>query len=74
MEFSTKVVEKMAEIMAKEIGNLLPDPKGVREVETGMREMLLKVGVGGLKRYMEPPDEGEPQDSHRLLYLSDMSD
>jgi hypothetical protein len=36
MEFSTKVVDKMAEIMAEEMGKLMPEPQDVREVETGM--------------------------------------
>lgn len=38
MEFSTKVIEKMAAIVAEEIGQLLPEPKDIREVEVGMRE------------------------------------
>jgi len=37
MEFSTKVVEKMAEIMADD-GRMLPESADIREVETGMRE------------------------------------
>ncbi len=62
MEFSTKVVEKMAEIMAEEMGRLLPSPQDIREVETGMRELLRKVGAEGLKRYLEHADEAEPQE------------
>lgn len=62
MEFSTKVVEKMAELMAEEMGRLLPDPQDIREVETGMRELLQKVGAEGLKRYLEHADEAEPQE------------
>jgi hypothetical protein len=65
MEFSTKVVEKMAEIMAEEMGSLLPDPQDIREVETGMRELLQKVGAEGLKRYLEHADEAEPQEKER---------
>lgn len=57
MEFSTKVVEKMAEIMAEEMGNLLPEAQDLREVETGMRELLREVGAEGLKRYLEHADE-----------------
>ena len=60
MEFSTKVVEKMAAIMAEEMGNLLAEPQDIREVETGMRELLQKVGAEGLKRYLEHADEAEP--------------
>lgn len=62
MKFSTKVVEKMAEIMAKEMGKLLPEPQDIREVETGMRELLQKVGAEGLKRYLEQADQAEPQE------------
>jgi hypothetical protein len=60
MEFSIKVVEKMAEIMAEEMGNLMPDPQDMREVETGMRELLQKVGAEALKRYLEHADEAKP--------------
>jgi hypothetical protein len=60
MEFSTKVITKMAEIMAEEMGVLLPDPKDMREAETAMRELLQKVGAEGLKRYLEHADEAEP--------------
>ena len=59
MEFSTKVVEKMAAILAEEMGNLLADPKDIREVETGMRALLQKVGAEGLKQYLEQADEAE---------------
>ena len=62
MEFSTKVEEKMAEIMAEEMGRLLPSPQDIREVETGMRELLRKVGAEGLKRYLEHADEAERQE------------
>jgi hypothetical protein len=62
MKFSTKVVEKMAEIMADEMGRMLPNPQDIREVETGMRELLQKVGAEGLKRYLEHADEAEPQE------------
>lgn len=60
MEFSTKVVEKMAEIMAEETGNLMPSPQDIREIEAGMRELLRQVGAAGLKRYLERADEAEP--------------
>ena len=62
MEFSIEVVKKMAEIMAKEMGQILPAPKDIREVETGMRELLQKVGAEGLKRYLEQADQAEPQE------------
>lgn len=60
MEFSTKVVEKMAEIMAEEMGNLMPAPQDIREIETGMRDLLRQVGAASLKRYLERADEAEP--------------
>jgi len=62
MEFSTKVVEKMAAIMAEEIGKVLPEPQDIREVETGMRVLLQRVGAEGLKRYLEHADEVEPME------------
>lgn len=76
MEFSTEVVEKMAEILAEEMGNMLSDPQNIREVETGMREMLQKVGAEGLKRYLEHVDEGEAREKEmacecgeKLVYM-----
>jgi len=65
MEFSTKVVEKMAAIMAEEMGQLLPAPKNIREVETGMREMLKKVGSEALSRYLVQADEAEVQEKEK---------
>lgn len=60
MEFSTKAVEKMAEIMVEAMGNLMPAPEDIREIETGMRDLLRRVGAEGLKRYLEGADEAEP--------------
>ena len=65
MEFSTKVVEKMAEIMVEEMGNLMPAPQDIREVETGMRDLLRQVGAEGLKRYLERADEAEPLEKEK---------
>lgn len=59
MEFSTKAIEKMAEIMDEEMGKMIPEAGDIREVETGMRQMLRKVGVEALKRYLEREDEAE---------------
>jgi len=59
MEFSTKVVEKMAEIMAAEMGHRMVDAQDIREVETGMREMLRRVGKEALSQYLERADEAE---------------
>jgi hypothetical protein len=50
MEFSTKVIEKMAAIIAEEMGQLVPAPMDIREVETGMRELLREVGAAALSR------------------------
>ena len=57
MEFSTKVIEKMAEIAAEEMQSQFSNPQDIREIETGMRELLQKVGAEGLKRYLEQMDE-----------------
>ena len=63
MEFSTKAIEKVAEILAEEIRSQLPNPQDIREVETGMREFLQKSGAEGLKRYLEQMDEQvQPQE------------
>jgi len=65
MEFSTKVVKKMAAIMAEEMGEVLPAAKDIREVELGMRELLRKVGAEALRRYLEQADEAEPQEKKK---------
>ena len=65
MEFSTKVIEKMAAIMAEELGQLLPAAKDIREVETGMRELLQKVGAEALGRYLEQADEAHPLEKEK---------
>lgn len=65
MEFSTKVVDKMAEIMAEEMGKLMPEPQDMREVETGMRELLRRVGGEALSRYLERADETEPLEKEK---------
>lgn len=65
MEFSTKVIEKMAAIVAEEIGQLVPEPKDIREVEVGMRELLQKVGAEALGRYLEHMDEAEPLEKEK---------
>jgi len=65
MEFSTKVVEKMAEIMAEEMEKLLPEPQDIREVETSMRKLLQRVGGEALRRYLEHADEAERQEKEK---------
>jgi hypothetical protein len=51
MEFSTEVVEKMAEILVNEMEKMGQIQGGIREVETGMRELLRRVGGEALGRY-----------------------
>lgn len=65
MEFSTKVVERMAAIMAEEMGQLLPNPNDIREVEMGMRELLQKVGAEALSRYLECADEADAAEKEK---------
>lgn len=60
MEFSTKVVEKMAEIMVVEMGKSGQVPGDIRELETGMREILRSVGAEAMGRYLEGMDQAEP--------------
>jgi hypothetical protein len=60
MEFSTKVIEKMAEILVEEMESCGPIEGGIRGLETGMRELLSKVGAKALGRYLERADEAEP--------------
>jgi hypothetical protein len=60
MEFSTKVVEKMAEIIVDEMEKLGPTGGGIREIETGLRELLRRVGGEALGRYWERVDEAAP--------------
>jgi len=65
MEFSTKVVDAMAKIMAEEMGKLMPAPENIREVETGMRELLKKVGAEALSQYLIRADESEPLEKEK---------
>ncbi len=62
MEFSTEVVEKMAEILVKEMEKSGRNEGGIREVETGMRELLRRVGGEALGRYLEKTDQAEPHE------------
>jgi hypothetical protein len=62
MEFSTEVVEKMAEILVNEMEKMGQIQGGIREVETGMRELLRRVGGEGLGRYLERTDQAEPME------------
>lgn len=65
MEFSTKAIEKMAEIVADEMGAVMAEAQEIRAVETGMRELLRKVGAAGLKRYLEDRDEAKPLEKEK---------
>jgi hypothetical protein len=65
MEFSTKVIDTMAKIMAEEMGKMMPAPENIRTVETGMRELLRKVGAEALSQYLERADEAEPLEKEK---------
>lgn len=65
MEFSTKLVDTMAKIMAEEMGKLMPTPENIRAVETEMRELLRKVGAEALSQYLERADEAEPKEKEK---------
>lgn len=65
MEFSTKAVEKMSEILAEEMGRLMPNPQGMREIETGMRDLLRQAGAKGLTKYLEQADAAEPLEKEK---------
>jgi hypothetical protein len=57
MEFSTEVIEKMATIMVQEMDRLGVDRGGIREIETGMRELLRAVGAEALGQTLERLDQ-----------------
>jgi len=57
MKFSTEAIEKMAEIMVQEMGQLEMAGRGIGAVETTMRELLREVGVQALGKYLEQKDE-----------------
>jgi len=57
MKFSTEAVEKLAEIMVKEMNEIGMGGEGIREVETQMRELLREVGAQALGNYLEQKDE-----------------
>jgi Uncharacterised protein family (UPF0236) len=60
MEFSTEVVDKMAEVMVNEMEKLGQVPEDIREIEMGMREIMRRVGAEALGRYLERMDQAEP--------------
>ena len=57
MEFNTEVVEKMAEIMVQEMEALGVVEGGIREIETGMRELLRAVGAEALGQALAHRDQ-----------------
>jgi hypothetical protein len=60
MEFSTKVIETMAAILAEEIERVETGDSGVMGLETQMREVLKEVGGKALSHYLSRPNpEGE---------------
>jgi len=65
MEFSTEVVEKMAEIMVDEMLGVMPEPHDMRELETGMRELVRQVGAESLKQYLERADQTEAEEQEK---------
>ena len=65
MKFSTKAIEKMSEILAGEMKDQMVGAEDIRDIETGMREMLQKVGAAGLKRYLETRDEAQAMEKEK---------
>lgn len=65
MEFSTKLIDKMAKIMAEEMGKLMPAPENICAVEREMRELLRRVGAEALSQYLERLDEAEPLEKEK---------
>lgn len=57
MKFSTEMINKMAEIMVGEMKQVGMLEAQIREIETGMREMLRAVGAEALKQALECADE-----------------
>jgi len=60
MKFSTKAIEKMAEILSEEIGQYseeLGEQGGVMAIEEEMREVLRQVGAKGMGHVLSQQDE-----------------
>lgn len=60
MEFSTEMVEKMAEVMADEIARMIGPDASIMTIENGMREFLVQVGNRALGKYVSRV-EAEPE-------------
>lgn len=78
MKFSTEMIDTMAEIMVGEMEQVGMLEAQIREIETGMRELLRAVGAEALKQALERTDDhlfGEhdqtcPQCGCRMTYHS----
>jgi len=57
MEFSTEVVQRLANIMVAEMERLGEVEGGIRELETGFRELLQAVGAEALGHALERRDQ-----------------
>jgi predicted SprT family Zn-dependent metalloprotease len=60
MKFSTKVIEKMAELVSEEMGQYseeLAEEGGVMAIEEEMREVLRQVGAKGLGKVLSQQEE-----------------
>lgn len=60
MEFSTEMVEKMAEVMTDEITRMIGPEASIMTIENGMREFLVQVGNRALGKYVSRV-ESEPE-------------
>ncbi|MGB5539654.1 MAG: ISKra4 family transposase [Gammaproteobacteria bacterium] len=65
MEFSTEVVQKMAGIMVHEMEQLGVAARGIRELETGLRELLRAVGAEALGQTLERTDQQQVTEKMR---------
>jgi hypothetical protein len=61
MKFSTEAIRKMAAMVVAEMKEIGVEGEGIREAETGMRELLREVGVQALGNYLEQKDEERPE-------------
>ncbi len=53
MEFSTKRLEQVAELLAKEVSEKMKDGQGIEEMEQTMRELVKSVAGLGLQKTLE---------------------
>jgi hypothetical protein len=57
MKFSTETIKKMAEIMVDEMEQVGMLEEQIREIESGMRELLRAVGAEALSQALEHTDD-----------------